>query len=56
MSELVKIIDCKDAEIQELRLLIDTLQNRKPISDDARFYSTGQSASQEAPNFPEEPL
>ncbi|ESU35977.1 Ankyrin repeat protein [Giardia duodenalis] len=55
MSELVKIIDCKDAEIQELRLLIDTLQNRKPISNDARFHSIGQSASQEASNFPEEP-
>ncbi|EFO64531.1 Protein 21.1 [Giardia lamblia P15] len=55
MDELVKIIDCKDAEIQELRLLIETLQNKRLVSDNALPRSTEWPASQEAFDFPEEP-
>lgn len=55
MEELVKIIDCKDAEIKELRLLIETLQNRRSVSDDALSHPTEGSASAEHLDFPTEP-
>lgn len=55
MEELVKIIDCKDEEIKELRLLINTLQNRRNISDDTKSRSRDTFVSEEHLEFPIEP-
>lgn len=54
MEELVKIIDCKDAEIQQLRLLIDTLQN-KNVTDTTLSHLPDYCATQEVLEFPTEP-